>query len=256
MDSVNRFTTKAQRYARYRWGYAPEAMDAIFSTTRLSQEAVAADIGSGTGLLTRELVSRVARVYAVEPNRAMRELAERDLSRFPSFISVDGRSEATTLPAHSVDILLSGQALHWFEPRASLREFRRILRPEGWFAAVFHTRLNHLDLFEAVKTVCRRENGWDVTPSPRAKIGDSHTDTYLGIGMGIKLHFPQTWQENEEEFIGGILSDSHSPEDTHPAFPWLVSALSQVFDRFCVDGKLHVSGGTDLVLGHLRKGCA
>jgi len=253
MDSVSRFTSKAERYARYRWGYASEAIDTIFDITGLTSEAVAADIGAGTGLLTKELVGRVARIYAIEPNYAMRKIAVSQLSLFPSFTSMDGRSEATTLADHSLDLILVGQALHWFPPQATLNEFHRILRPEGWLAALFHTRIGQQSLYEAVKSACTPENGWDTTPSPKPQYGDLHTDIYFGIGNGTKLRFHQTWQESWEIFIGGILSDSHSPDDTHPAFPRLVSAMWQVFDRFSDGGYIRVPGGTHLVLGHLRK---
>jgi SAM-dependent methyltransferase len=252
MDSVSRFTTKAERYARYRWGYAPEAIQAIFDITTLSAQAIVADIGAGTGLLTKELVGRVAKIYAVEPNLAMREIVERLLSQQPVFISVDGRSDATTLPDHSIDLIVAGQAIHWFEPHSTLKEFRRILKPEGWLAALFHTRIDH-PIFEALKPVFSDDNGWDITPSPKPQYGDSHTDYYFGIGSGIKMHYPQTWQESWEEFIGGILSDSHSPDDTHPAFQRFVSAVRQVYDQFTDGGFLQVLGGTDLVLGQLRK---
>jgi SAM-dependent methyltransferase len=253
MDSVNRFTTKAERYARYRWGYAPEAIQAIFDTTGLSSQAIVADIGAGTGLLTQELVGRVAKIYAIEPNQAMREFAEHSLGQHPAFISVDGTAEATTLPSHSLDLIVAGQAIHWFEPHATLKEFQRILKPEGWLAAVFHPPMGLENTREAIKSVCTPENGWDTTPTPRPPYGDSHTDTYFGLGRGTKLHFPQTFQEDWEAFIGGMLSDSHAPEDAHPAFPRLVAALRGVFDQFSENGYMQVPGGTDLVIGQLRK---
>jgi ubiquinone/menaquinone biosynthesis C-methylase UbiE len=252
MDSVNRFSTKAERYARYRWGYAPEAIQAIFDISGLTSQAVAADIGAGTGLLTRELVGRVAKIYAIEPNLPMRQYAERILSQHPAFISVAARAEATTLPGHSVDLITAGQAIHWFDPQATLKEFHRILKPEGWLAALFHTRIDQA-IQEALRAVYIQENGWDTIPTPKPLYGDSHTDIYFGTGNGTKLTYPQTWQESWEEFIGGVLSDSHSPEDTHPAFPQFVSAVRGVFDQFCQGNSIQVHGGTDLVLGQLRK---
>ena len=165
---------------------------------------------------------------------------------------MDGRSDATTLPDHSIDLIVAGQAIHWFEPHSTLKEFRRILKPEGWLAVLFHTRIDY-EIFEALKPVFSEDNGWDTTPSPKPQYGDSHTDYYFGIDSGIKMHFPQTWQESWEEFIGGILSNSHSPDDTHPAFQRFVSAVRQVYDQFTDGGSLQVLGGTDLVLGQLRK---
>jgi SAM-dependent methyltransferase len=166
---------------------------------------------------------------------------------------VDGRAEATTLPDHSIDLIVAGQAIHWFEPTGTRLEFQRILKPGGWLAAVFHSPMGPEKLKEAIKAVCTPENGWDTTPTPRPQYGDSHTDTYFGLGCGTKLHFPQTFREDWEVFLGGMLSDSHAPEDTHPAFPRLVADLRGVFDQYSDGGYIQVPGGTDIVVGQLRK---
>ena len=252
MEPTTRFSTKAERYARYRWGYAPEATQAVFDISGLPSGAIAADIGAGTGLVTRGLVDRVAKIYVVEPNRPMRKIAERLLSQHPAFVSVDGKAEATTLPEHSIDLIVVGQAIHWFEPQATLKEFRRILKAEGWLAVFFHTPIYH-PIYPVLKPLFNIENGWDTTPSPQPMYGDSHTDYYFGIDKGIKRHFPQSRQEGWEEFIGGILSDSHSPDDNHPAFRRFVSGVRQIYDQFCAGSSLQLAGGTDLVIGQLRK---
>ncbi len=252
MDSVARFTTKAERYARYRWGYAPEAIQAIFDLTGLNEHAIVADVGSGTGLLTREFANRAAKIYAVEPNTSMRAYAEKLLERKRSFISVDGTAEATTLPDHSVDLITAGQAIHWFDPEATFPEFYRILKPGGWLAALFH-KTDSQNVFEAVKPLFTVENGWDPHPSPKPRYGDSHVDFYLGAGNGIKRHFPQVWRESWEIFQGGILSDSHAPDDANPAFPRFVERLREVFDRFSHRGYIQAQGSTELVLGRLRE---
>jgi SAM-dependent methyltransferase len=252
MDSISRFTTKAERYAHYRWGYPQEAIQAILDITGLGLHAVVADIGSGTGLLTKEFVNRVAKIYAVEPNASMRQYAEKLLDQQPAFISVDGTAEATTLPDHSVDLITVGQAIHWFEPEAAFREFCRIIKPEGWLATLFH-KVENQEFFEAVRPFSTVEYGWDPNPSPKPRYGDSHVDFYFGTGNGLKRHFPQVWRESWEIFLGAILSDSHSPDDTHPAFPKLVSALRGAFDHLSKDGYVEVLGGTELILGRLRE---
>ena len=90
-----------------------------------------ADIGSGTGLSTRLFLDHRNSVFAVKPNREMREAAERILESYPGFKSVDGSAEATGLTDHSVDLIVAGQAFHWFDGAKSRAEFRRILRPDG-----------------------------------------------------------------------------------------------------------------------------
>ena len=42
--------------------------------------------------------------------------------------------------AASTDTVLAAQAFHWFDPEAALREFHRILRPQGWVVLFWNTR--------------------------------------------------------------------------------------------------------------------
>ena len=52
MDATDVFARKAQKYARYRWDYAPQAIETILDVTGVSTESSVADIGAGTGILT------------------------------------------------------------------------------------------------------------------------------------------------------------------------------------------------------------
>ena len=54
--------------------------------------------------------------------------------------SVDGRAEATTLQDESVDIVVAGQAFHWFDRTAARREFSRILKPGGRMLIIWNDR--------------------------------------------------------------------------------------------------------------------
>src|SRR2546422_6524206 len=91
------------------------AIDLLATRCGLSPAAVVADIGSGTGILTELLLASGAQVIAVEPNDAMRAAAEARLSAQARFRSVNGTAEATTLPSASIDLLVAGQAFHWFD---------------------------------------------------------------------------------------------------------------------------------------------
>src|ERR1700675_1295215 len=102
-----RFSDRVENYVRYRPGYPPEVLQALRDECGLTSNHVVADIASGTGIWTRMLLENGNRVFGVEPNTEMREAGERLLAEFPkfgfpSFISVAGTAEATTLVDHSV----------------------------------------------------------------------------------------------------------------------------------------------------------
>lgn len=54
--TVDVFTGKAARYAKHRWDYAPQAIQTISDVTGISEQSVVADIGAGTGILTRHFI--------------------------------------------------------------------------------------------------------------------------------------------------------------------------------------------------------
>src|ERR1700675_2766989 len=119
MNVVNRYSERMAAYVRFRWDYAPEAVEAFVQECGLSNDACIADIGSGTGMLARHFVDRVRTIFGVEPNADMRRVAAQALAAHKSYRAIDGSSDATTLPDHAVRLITVGRALHWFPSRST-----------------------------------------------------------------------------------------------------------------------------------------
>ena len=80
-----KFDGMGKIYAQYRPSYPQSLIDYLFSDVDVTVDSRITDIGSGTGILTRQLLEKGSRVYAVEPNTDMRMTAEENLKAYPGF---------------------------------------------------------------------------------------------------------------------------------------------------------------------------
>src|SRR5712691_5868050 len=96
-DAKQRFSNRVADYVRYRPGYPAAVLDLLRTECGLRPDHVVADIGSGTGLLSRLLLENGNHVFGVEPNPEMRQAGQEFLSSFQNFISAAASAEATTL---------------------------------------------------------------------------------------------------------------------------------------------------------------
>lgn len=92
------------------------------------------DIGCGTGLSTSAWQDYAEKVIGIEPNDDMLRVAKKLENDKVSFIHA--YSHATNLAAESADMVVCSQSFHWMEPKTTLAEIQRILRPKGLFAAL------------------------------------------------------------------------------------------------------------------------
>ncbi|ADD45926.1 class I SAM-dependent methyltransferase [Stackebrandtia nassauensis] len=128
------FGQAADLYDAARPSYPAEALTSAFGETPLD----IVELGAGTGLLTRGLLAAGHRVTAVEPDDKM-------LDRLiASTQGLAGHHVATAedipLPDGCADAVTAGQAYHWFRPEIALPEIKRLLRPGGFFLAIWNIR--------------------------------------------------------------------------------------------------------------------
>ncbi|HEY6762464.1 MAG TPA: class I SAM-dependent methyltransferase [Baekduia sp.] len=126
------FADVADAYERGRPGYTPEAVAAI----GLAPGARVADVGAGTGKLTRALRDAGFDVVAVEPFAAMRAAIAPEL---PDVEVLEGAAEALPLGDASVDGVACGDSFHWFDGARAAPELARVIRPGGVLAILGNT---------------------------------------------------------------------------------------------------------------------
>ncbi|MGB0124624.1 MAG: class I SAM-dependent methyltransferase, partial [Silvibacterium sp.] len=147
MKPTERFSTRVDAYREHRPRYPRAILDVLRRDCGLTSQSVIADIAAGTGLLAEIFLADGNRVIAVEPNAAMRAVCEELREEYPGLLCVDGTAEAMGLADGSVDMITVGQAMHWFDLKATRAEFARILRPGGWCVVVYNHRNMRGDAF-------------------------------------------------------------------------------------------------------------
>jgi SAM-dependent methyltransferase len=250
-DPTTRFSDRVQDYVRWRPGYPPAVLEALRSDLGLRPAHVVADIGSGTGLLSRLLVENGNVVYGVEPNRAMAAVAEADLGPSGRFHSVDGRAEATGLGDRSVDLVTAGQAFHWFSVPESRTEFLRILRPGGGVALVWNLRrvdsTPFLRDYEAF--LHRWSTDYEEVSAQYAK--EESLRGLFGEAGWQERRFDSAQHFDLEGLRGRLLSSSYTPKEGDPRRSEMLAALPAVFEAHARDGHVAFEYDTRVFLGRL-----
>src|SRR5260221_14403838 len=70
----------------------------------------------------------------------MRDEAEKLFAGNPNFKSINATAEETTLGRNCIDLIVAGQAFHWFDVERCKVEFKRILKTDGFITLLWNKR--------------------------------------------------------------------------------------------------------------------
>ena len=250
-DPTSRFSDRVHDYRRGRPGYPPALLDFLERQCGLGPQAVVADVGSGTGIFTELLLERGARVFAVEPNADMAGAAEERLGARPAFASVRGRAEDTGLPASSVDLVTMAQALHWFEPEGTRREFARILRPTGFVAAMWNARRREGTPFLRGYEALLLRWGTDYAAVGRRGGEEAAVEALFGEGSYQRRALEYTQPLDRDTLRARLLSSSYTPAADDPRRTPMLADLDALFAAHQVDGRVTMEYDTEVFWGAL-----
>lgn len=208
----NRFQTASDRYAQFR----PRYPDSIVG--RVAAQIVAApmesalpvlDVGSGTGIFTRQLAAALPEgisVVGIEPSPRMREEAMMQ----PASLSVsyrDGNAEHLAIEDKGGRCVVAATAAHWFDRPTFYREAARVLPSGGILAIVEYVRDGHSPAASAVIDFLARHGEARAYSRPdyAAELG-----ALAGFGQLAEVREPVTFHLTLPEFAGLALSSSHA----------------------------------------------
>jgi ubiquinone/menaquinone biosynthesis C-methylase UbiE len=125
------------------------------------------DLGTGSGIFSRQLRPFVGEVTAVHPSASMRESfrsADADMEM------IDGNDVSIPIDNDSVDAVFVAQAFHWFDASRALKEIHRVLVPRGGLGLIWNERDETVEWVSALS----RAMQWD-TRQPY-EVGKDFTD--------------------------------------------------------------------------------
>ena len=250
-DSRQRFSDRVDDYLRYRPGYPAALVDAVLAAAGDSTPPVVADIGSGTGIFTRLLLERGARVFGVEPNANMRGAAETLLQSMPEYTAIDGSAENSGLADSSVDLVTAAQAFHWFNNTEARREFARILKPGARLALIWNRR--RLDEpFQQAYDLLLRKYSAEYEQVNHLSLTDAEIGAFFAPGTMTIENFDNRQTLDFDALLGRLRSASYCPAENSPAYRSLVDDLEGLFLRHADAGKLAFVYDSRLYLGPLN----
>lgn len=251
MKATERFSDRVENYVKYRPGYPAEVIDRLREAGVLTADAVIADVGSGTGISSWLYLENGFEVFSVEPNAEMRKAAEEYLSAYKRFHSVNGTAEATTLADHSVDMILAGQAFHWFDVEKAKAEFKRILKPGGNVVLVWNDRRpDSTDFLRAYEDLLKMF-GTDYAKVNHRNIDEKVFDAFWGEGKWNSFSVDNFQDFTFEGLKGRLFSSSYVPAEDHPDSPFMVSVLKKIFARYQENGLVRFEYDTRVFYGEL-----
>jgi SAM-dependent methyltransferase len=249
LNSTQRFSSRVVNYIRYRPGYPPEILAFLKAHCNLTPRSTIADIGSGTGLLTRMFLENANQVYGVEPNSDMRQAGERLLAAYPSFDSVAGTAEATTLSDHSVDFAAAAQAAHWFDREKARREFARILKPGGWAVLIWNERCIDTPFLRDYEQLLL------TYATDYQEVRHEHTtaniDSFFAPVPFQRRAFDNRQQFDYDSLQGRLLSSSYAPQSDDPRHLLMLEELRRIFDLHNQKGQITFAYKTRLYCGQV-----
>jgi SAM-dependent methyltransferase len=207
------FDEEAERYDRFRPTYPDAIIDELLNPDSAGKDVL--DVGCGTGIASRQMAQRGAKVLGVELAPRMGEIARRH------GIEVELGSFEDWEPAgRTFDRVVSAQAWHWFDLPGATSKAASLLRPDGRLCLVWNAGWQTDDLADALEAVYARVvpqgvhrvfRGYAADRPIDAKSGlESELDAVSAAGLAdlTMKWFPWSRLYRRDEWLNLLLSRS------------------------------------------------
>jgi len=116
---------------------------------------VLVDVGGGFGRLIPTYISLCQKCFLIDPSKKMLQQAEKLKKKYPHLYSHlklrEGIAENLPLKDKSVDVILFIRTLHHLKkPQPALKEFSRVLKPQGYLIIEFANKVHFKSIIRSL----------------------------------------------------------------------------------------------------------
>ena len=252
-DPTKRFSDRVENYVKYRPSYPIKLIEHLTKKNVITNGQNIADIGSGTGIFSKLLLTTNNKIFAVEPNKEMRNAAEKNLQDKSNFNSINGSAENTTLKENSIDIITAAQSFHWFDLEKTKKEFLRILKPNGYIVLIWNVRKSDGSPFSTEYEKLLKSHIPEYLKVSHRNIDLQRVNNFTGPN-DIQIFSCQNIQYFDFNGIKGRLqSSSYTPTEEQAEYSILMKDLEEIFNKFQVDGVVQLLYDCEMYFGQLNK---
>jgi len=231
-EKNNTHNNKSESYDIGRPNYPDAFFDYLYERFGQADGLSIADIGAGTGKITKRFLEKGSRVFAVEPDKKMMAILKTNLAAFANLTSLQRPAEMTDIPSGAAQLIFCGNSYMWFDRKRVVPEFQRIVeardKPNIIIARLGPGKNVYTqELLEIDNKFKKSVSGRTPNNSNPFKEGSYEQKT-----------FEYSVNQSYDEFLHGCLSASHAPTPKDDDFEEYCAALKQLFDKYSVDGEL------------------
>ncbi len=238
MDN-NPFCKRAGYYNKGRPGYPKECINYLINKFNLSSGRAIADIGAGTGLLTRPFLDYGCSVYAVEPDKNMFAMLKDNLSRYTNAVLLQTCAEDTEIPDKTCDAVVIGTAFHWFDKEKFSFECRRRLKGNQYIAIL------------SIHNNSEGDKRLDKLKGATARVVQESKD-FIKNGFIEHLEFEYSEQYDIERFVANKLSSATAPLPGDQNYEEYVQRCQTVFKKHFGNETVELPFAVTCSIGYLK----
>lgn len=215
MNNTERFNGRAINYHLYRPEYPKEMYEVILRHFPANEQPSVADIGFGTGKSSVWLLRKGYDLTGIEPNASMFSVARQLQKDYPKLLLKNTTAEKTGLSKNSIDLIISGQAIQYFNMDKLRPEFSRILSKKGLVAIFWHRECQQSAFEERYYAIVNKYRASDSAQG--RDLRETRDDKVKALFQGGHANFFRFRHHQVLDapgLLGRTFSSSHAPKET------------------------------------------